>query len=806
MGASRMCDVIENSKVMPVLMLRGLVMFPKMVLQFEVGRKRSIVAIEEAMSKDQRIFLVTQKDIKKDNPGKEDLYEIGIIANVRQILQQPGNMVKVIVEGKKRARLDEIISDEPYYSGSASECESVEPETDIVNSALIRKTHELFGKYLSLSPKMAPDLILGVKTCRSAGELADYIASNIMLDFTQKQIILEELNSEVRLEKLLEILANEIDILGVENDLAYRLKDSVDKSQKEIYLREQMKAIAQELGEDLDPQTEADMYKEKIAGLSLEKDVEQKLMKECDRFSKMSSGSPEANVARNYLDTCLELPWNKRTRDSINIDRARKVLDKDHFGLKDVKERILELLAVRKLSKKPSAQIICLSGPPGVGKTSIARSMANAMGKKYVRISLGGVKDESEIRGHRRTYIGSMPGRIIAALKQAGTKNPLILLDEIDKLSKDYQGDPTAALLEVLDPEQNRTFQDHYIDVPFDLSEVLFITTANDKSAIPTPLLDRMEIIDLYSYTHEEKFNIAKNHLIPKQLKANGLTESKFSITDAALRKLIDGFTKEAGVRSLERKIASLMRKVAVKILSKEVEKYTVDESNLEKLLGPVKYKDNPLEKKSEIGLVRGLAWTSVGGETMPIEVALMKGKGKLQLTGSLGDVMKESAQIAVSYVRNHAKSLEVNPDFYDKTDIHIHASEGAVPKDGPSAGVTMTTALVSALSQTPVKQDVAMTGEITLRGKVLPIGGLKEKTMAAYRAGIKTVIIPAENESDLKEIDDVVKNSLKFVMAEDLNTVFEYALDKSNLKKKNTGRFSSTSKVQENKSKFMQV
>lgn len=795
-----MSDVTEQETIMPVLILRGIVMFPSMVMQFEVGRKRSIEAIEEAMRNDQKIFLITQKDIKKDNPTEEDLYSIGVIANVRQILQKSGNMVKVIVEGKQRGKLNKIISDEPYFKGSVNSCEDVKPETEIINSALIRKTHELFGQYLSLSPKMPPDLILGVKTCKTAGELADYITSNIVLDFTEKQIILEELNTKDRLETLLKILASELDIISVENDLTYRLKDAVDKNQKEFYLREQMKAIAQELGEDMDPQTEADMYKEKIRVLNLKEDIALKLIKECDRFSKMPSGSSEANVSRNYLDTCLELPWSKKTKDSINIDRARKILDKDHFGLKDVKERILELMAVKKLSKNVHTQIICLAGPPGVGKTSIAKSMANAMGKKYVRISLGGVKDESEIRGHRRTYIGAMPGRIISAIKQANTKNPLILLDEIDKLSKDYHGDPTAALLEVLDPEQNSTFQDHYLDVPFDLSEVLFITTANNKSQIPAPLLDRMEIIDLYSYTHEEKYNIAKKHLIPKQLKFNGLTNHKFSISDEALHKLIDGYTKEAGVRSLERKISALMRKVAVKILSKEVGSFLVDEKNLEELLGPVRYKDNPLEQKSEIGVVRGLAWTAVGGETMPIEVALMKGKGKLQLTGSLGDIMKESAQIAVSYVRRHAKELEINPDFYNKMDIHIHAPEGAVPKDGPSAGVTMTTALVSALSNVPVKQDVAMTGEITLRGKVLPIGGLKEKTMAAYRAGIKTVIIPSENESDLSEVDDEVRNSLKFVMAENLNTVFEFSLDKTKVNKRIMNGRNITKGLQENK------
>ncbi len=794
MGVKTVMDEIVNidnnqieipNDVVPVLPLRGIVMFPNMILHFDIGRKKSIAAVEYAMKSGKKIFIVTQKHIKKDSPKESDLYSIGTIANVKQILHQSGNVVRVLIEGICRAKALDYMFDNKYIEAEITPIEEIDYKPTPQTKALIRKSQEIFAKYLSLSPRTPPDLILGVKTIKKMGDLADYIISNAILDFIEKQEILEELDPQSRLEKLLIFLSDELEILSFENEIAYKLKENLDKHQKEYFLREQIKIISQELGDDDDPFSEAEEYKKKFSKLKLDKQIIKKLKKECDRFAKMPPGSSEANIYRSYLDECLSLPWNKTSKDNIDINEAKKILDKDHYGLKEVKERIIEILAVKQLSKNLKSQIICLVGPPGVGKTSIAKSLASAIGRKYVRVSLGGIRDESEIRGHRKTYIGAMPGRIISAIKQAETKNPLILLDEIDKLTKDYNGDPAAALLEVLDPEQNNNFHDHYIDLPFDLSEVLFVTTANDKRLIPSPLYDRMEIINLYSYTHEEKFNIAKKHLIPKQLEKNGLSPSTFTIDDESIRLIIDGFTKEAGVRELERKISSLMRKSAKLIVSKEESTVNVNKDFIINMLGPIKFKKEKISKKSEIGIVRGLAWTSVGGETMPIEVSLMKGKGKLQITGSLGDVMKESAQIAVSYIRSNYDKLGINQDFYNKTDIHIHAPEGAVPKDGPSAGVTMTTAIVSALSNVPVKQDVAMTGEVTLKGKVLPIGGLKEKTMAAYRAGVKTVIIPSDNENDLKDIDEIVKRSLHFVMADSLDTVFTHALEKSKNKDK---------------------
>lgn len=769
----------KDGNILPVLPLRGFVMFPRIVLNFDVSREKSILAVEEAMKTKQMIFIVTQKGLSDDRILPDDLNNIGIIAELKQLIHQQGNPgLRVLAEGITRARVTEYLEGSPYVLANVIPCEDIIYEETPTIIALTRKAKELFEEYLSFLSKTPADLIMGTETFRDPGELCDYIASNIVLSYQDKQTLLEELDTKKRIKLLLKMITSEIEIMDIENDIGNKLKDSIDKGQKDYFLREQIKIISQELGEDDNPQTEAVEYKKKLEKFKLPKDIHEKLLKECDRFSKIPPGSSESNVSRGYIETCISLPWNKRTKDNIDLEKAKKVLDEKHFGLKEVKDRIIESLAVKKLSKQVKGQIICLEGPPGVGKTSIAKSIAEAMGRKYVRVSLGGIKDESEIRGHRRTYIGSMPGRIIAAVKQSKVKNPLILLDEIDKLSKDYHGDPSAALLEALDPEQNNSFYDHYIDFPFDLSEVLFITTANDKNQIPRPLYDRMEIITLYSYTHEEKFNIAKRHLISKQLKNNGLDDSKFSINDEALRMLIDAYTKEAGVRGLEKKIASLMRRAAREIVSKDAKTVLVDKLLLKKMLGPEKYKNSFKYKSSEIGVVKGLAWTSAGGETMPIEVALMKGKGKVQITGSLGNVMKESAQIAVSYIRSNSDKLGIKQDFYNKMDIHIHAPEGAIPKDGPSAGVTMTTALVSALSEVPVRQDVAMTGEVTLKGKVLPIGGLKEKTMAAYRDGVSTVIIPSDNRSDIQDIDEVVKKSLKFVMAEDLDTVFKYSLD----------------------------
>ncbi|BED93137.1 MAG: endopeptidase La [Candidatus Paraimprobicoccus trichonymphae] len=771
--------VTVEKNILPVLILRGLVVFPNMALNFDISRKKSILAVEKAMNANQEIFVVAQKEINMERPKSKDLYDMGVVAKIRQILYQGGNILRVLIEGVKRAKSKNYFFDGEYVKSEIIICKSLSQNLNAKNKALLRKAKELFADYLSIYPKIPPDLLIGIKSIKDLGEISDYITSNIMLEYSEKQEILEELNTVKRIEKLLVFLNNELNILKIENDIAIKLKDSIDKNQKDYFLREQIRVISQELGEDDEPYYESRDYIKKIKKLNLDKDILKKLKSECDRFSKMPSGSSEASMCRSYIEECIGLPWNKRTRDSSNLEKVSEILDKNHFGLNEVKERISEILAVKKLTKNIKNQIICLVGPPGVGKTSIAKSISESLDKKFARVSLGGIKDESEIRGHRRTYIGAMPGRIISAIKKAGTKNPLVLLDEIDKLCKDYHGDPSAALLEVLDSEQNNKFLDHYIDIPFDLSEVFFITTANDKSEIPLPLYDRMEVINLYSYTYEEKFNIAKNHLIPKLLLKNGLSRRKFTIDDASIYYIIDCYTKEAGVREVERKISSIMRKAAKLILTTKNKSVNVNKKLVLKMLGPEKFKKEKINRKSEIGLVRGLAWTSVGGETMPIEVSLMKGKGKVQITGSLGDVMKESAQLAVSYIRSNYSKLGINQDFYNKTDIHIHAPEGAVQKDGPSAGVTMTTALVSALSNRPVRQDIAMTGEITLKGRVLPIGGLKEKTIAAYKAGVKTVIIPSENKNDLYNIDEKVKKSLHFIMAENLDTVFKNSLEK---------------------------
>lgn len=769
---------MEGKNILPVVPLCGFVMFPSSSFNFELSRKRSILAAEEAIKTDQKVFIVTQREILEDSPKKEDLYEMGIVSNVKHIIHQGSSSVRVLAEGLYRARMSDFLDDGPFIYADVERCEVIDYENTHEIEALGRKAKDLFECYLRFLSKVPPDLIMKMRNISDIGEISDYISSNIILNTDKKQELLELLDSKERMEKLLSFLANEIKVMEIEEKIAIKLKNNMDKSHQDYVLREQMKVISQELGEEDDLRAEAVEYKSKLERLNLKGEVLKKLSKECDRFSRLPAASSEASISRNYIETCLSLPWNKRTKDKIDLDEAKEILDQEHFGLSEVKDRIIEILAVRKLSKTSKGQIICLEGPPGVGKTSVARSIARTMGRKYQRISLGGIKDESEIRGHRRTYLGALPGRIISSIKQSGVKNPLILLDEVDKMTTGYSGDPYAALLEVLDPEQNSEFFDHYIDLPFDLSEVLFITTANDKSRIPKPLRDRMEIINLYSYTHEEKFNIAKEHLIPKLFKKNGLKPDNFSICDEAINFLIENYIREAGVRELEKKINLLMMKTAVKIVLKKVSSVKIDKKAIIKMLGPEKYKTNEIDKNSQVGVVNGLAWTAVGGETMPIEVTLMKGKGKVQVTGSLGDVMKESAHIAVSYIRSNAGMLGISSDFYEKTDIHIHAPEGAVPKDGPSAGVTMTTALVSALSGIPVKQNLAMTGEITLKGRVLAIGGLKEKTMAAYREGLKTVIIPSENKNDLEKIDKKVKKSLKFVMVNDLSSVFKHSFD----------------------------
>ncbi len=770
---------LRSSISIPVIALRGMVMFPNMVLHFDVRREKSVLALENALNGDQNVFVVAQKEIKKDEPSKEDIFQIGIISKVRQIVRQTGGTMRALVEGGQRGKIVSFDFLDPFMRANIQiipEIIESNPKS-IESTALERKAKDMFIEYLNLSPKVSPDVLIAVHAIKNLGQIADFISSNLPLEYEDKQKVLEEIRENERLEMVIKYLAKELDILKMENKLANQLKSSMDQRQKEYLLREQMKVISEELGEEDDPRAEARKYLKKLNALKLSKSNTDKLKEEITRFSKMPYSAGESSILRSYLDFCLNLPWNKLSKENYDILKAEEVLNKGHYGLNDVKEHIIEFLSAKKLSKKSDSHIMCLVGPPGVGKTSIVKSLAKAMGKKYMRISLGGVNDEAEIRGHRKTYMGAMPGRIISAINKAGVRNPIILLDEIDKVSKDYHGDPASALLEVLDSEQNKEFNDHFLDLDFDLSDVFFVCTANDVSQIPAPLFDRMEIINLYSYTYEEKFKICTRYLIPKQLKKNGLNNKTFHIKESSVRLLIDGYTREAGVRELDRKISSLMRKAAKLIVTGKKKRVIIDDKTLEKMLGPRKYKKDDISKEGEVGIVRGLAWTSVGGDTLPIEVSLMKGKGKVQITGSLGDVMKESAQLAVSYIRSNSKKLGIKDDFYKTMDIHIHAPEGAVPKDGPSAGVTMTTALVSALSKTPVKQDVAMTGEITLKGRVLPIGGLREKTMAAYKAGVKTVIIPAGNECDIQKLDDVVKENMKFVTAENLDTVLDNAL-----------------------------
>ena len=767
---------------LPVLAMRGVVVFPKMTLHFDVGRQKSIAAIRAALNTTGEIFLTAQLDAEIENPEFSDLNKIGVVAEVKQVIKLPNtDVLRVVVEGKYRATIVETVRNKPILKAVVTEVKekTVRKIDSAYSEALVRTLRDLFDDYADLLPRVSPDVEMTVHTEDNIALLTDYIVSNTILMFEDKQELLSELNPIKRAEKLCSVLIKETEILSLQVGIQNEVHERMDKNQKDYFLREQLKVISQELNGEESPEEEAENYKEKINALPLEDKYKKKLLDEAERLLKLSSSSSEANVTRTYLDRVLALPWNVTTKDSLNLDKARKVLDKDHYGLDEVKERIVELIAVKKLSENVNSQILCLVGPPGVGKTSIAKSLAKAMNKNYARISLGGVHDEAEIRGHRRTYIGAMPGRIISAVEQAGSTNALILLDEIDKLGSDYKGDPSSALLEVLDGEQNNTFVDHYIDVPFDLSKVLFITTANDASSIPGPLYDRMEIIELYSYTAEEKFRIAKKHLLPKQLKNFNMTSKMVSVSDSALKLIIDGYTKEAGVRTLERVIIKVLRKCAVKFADGFDGKVTVTPENLEEFLGARKYKETDLSLDNMIGAVNGLAWTKVGGEIMQIEASILEGTGKIELTGSLGDVMKESAKIAVSFVRSRANELGIDPDFYKNKDIHIHAPEGAVPKDGPSAGVTMTTALVSALTNRPVKPTVAMTGEISLRGNVLAIGGLKEKSMAAYKNKMKTVLIPQDNVPDLEKVDEVVKKNIKFIPVSTLDEVLNLALTK---------------------------
>lgn len=761
----------------PVLPLRGLVVFPKMMLHFDVGRKKSIDAITKAMNDNQLIFLTAQKDASVNDPAFDDIYKIGVVCKIVQVLKQPDDITRVVVEGQYRAKvMSPTECDNHLEAVIAPIAENKHPNT-ARDLALVRLLKGTFENYMELTPKLPTDILFKIGMSTNAGELADYVASNVVLDYSIKQSVLETINVSDRLETLIDALQNEIYILEIEQEILEKSKERIDISQREYFLREQLKTIEEELGMDDSPEAEANVLREKILELKLSEDNENALLKECLKLEKTPYGSNEAAVIRTYIDTCIELPWNTSTQEKIELSKVRKSLDKRHYGLTKVKERIVEQLAVRKLTDKAKGQIICLVGPPGVGKTSIAMSIADAINRKCERIALGGVKDEAEIRGHRRTYIGSMPGRIITAIKKSKVNNPLLILDEVDKLSNDYKGDPTSALLEVLDAEQNHSFHDHYIDMPFDLSNVMFITTANDYDAIPAPLRDRMEVIELDSYTRQEKFFIAKKHLIPKQLELNGLDKKTFKITDKAIYMLIDSYTREAGVRTLERTIASVMRKSAVKIVDNTAQTIKVTDKDIESILGPVKYLDDANGKKDEIGVVNGLAWTSVGGTLLPIECAVMPGSGKIELTGSLGDVMQESAKTAITCIRTRAAMYSIDEDFYKNCDIHIHAPEGAVPKDGPSAGITMATAICSALSCNPVRHDFALTGEITLRGKVLAIGGLKEKAMAAYKAGIRNVIIPKDNERDIVEIDETVRERVNFIPVSTIEEVIRLVI-----------------------------
>ena len=764
---------------LPTIALRGLVVFPNNLVHFEVGREKSIAAVEWAMANNSNVFLVAQKAMETSDPTQADLFSYGVVAEVKQVLRVSEDLVKVLVEGKYRAKLTELDTSGDFLLSAVrpAPVRAGKPEDAVETEALLRALKTGFDEYLGMNPRLGKDVVFAIVSSDDPAFLSEYMPANLLFRYEDKQAVMDEGTLNGRLKKLVEMLRRECQVMKIEKEIAEKVNESMDKNQRDYYLHEQLHIISDELGEGDDTHAEADEYRRRITELHLAEDSEKKLLKEVDRLSKMQGSNQEATVIRTYLDTCLDLPWNTFTVDDLDIARAQQILDRDHYGLKKVKDRILETLAVRKLAPDVKAQIICLVGPPGVGKTSIARSIAESLGRKYVRISLGGVRDEAEIRGHRRTYIGAMPGKIISAMISAKSSNPLMLLDEIDKLAGDFRGDPAAALLEALDPEQNSTFNDHFIDIPFDLSHVLFITTANDLGSIPGPLRDRMDVIELPSYTRVEKYNIARKHLLPKQLKACGLT-GKVTLSQSALYGIIDGYTREAGVRNLERTITSVLRKCARKIASGEVESVSVTGTMLEELLGPRFVKPDFLNRTTAIGIANGLAWTSVGGETLPIEVQVMdNGSGKITVTGSLGDVMKESAQLAITWVRVHAEEYGIDPERLKKCDLHIHAPEGAVPKDGPSAGVTLTTALVSCLSGMPVRGDVAMTGEITLHGNVLPIGGLREKSMAAYREGMKTVLIPKDNEPDLYEVDDEVKKNLTFLPMQSLTQVLNAAL-----------------------------
>ncbi len=767
---------------MPVLALRGLTIFPEQTIHFDVGRPKSVRALEEAMKTDQTLFLAPQKDITTDDPGVLDLYSVGTVAVVKQILKSQGDNVRILVTGLYRARITYVSSVDPYLCASVESVPNTGVEVGLRAKALIREAKNLYGAYLELSERPAQAIQLKLIASDDCSFVADTIAQYSAIDYSDKAKLLCMRNPVRRLETVVKMLRQELEMLQLEAEIQDKTRAQMDQEHRDYYLREQLKVIREELGEG-DDAAEIDEYIQNIYKLSLPENIQEKLLKDVSRLKKQPFGSAEASVLRNYLDTVLELPWNITTKERIDVDSARKILDRDHFGLEKVKERILETIAVRQVAPQMPPQILCLVGPPGVGKTSVAYSVAKSLNRKMSRVALGGIHDEAEIRGHRKTYVGAMPGRILSAVAQAGSMNPLILLDEIDKLGSDHRGDPAAALLEVLDAEQNKTYRDHYLEIPFDLSGVMFIMTANTTDTIPRPLLDRMEIIELGSYTDEEKLMIFKNHLLPKQLKKHGLKKTQLRITDDAVREIIRCYTRESGVRRLERCIAEICRKADMKFISRnDLKRITISGGNVEEYLGVRKYLPDRLPLTDQIGLVTGLAWTSVGGEILEIEANVMEGSGKLELTGNLGDVMKESVHAALSYIRSHAAELGVTSDFYKTKDIHVHFPEGAVPKDGPSAGIAVCTAVVSALTGVSVRRDIAMTGEISIRGRVLPIGGLKEKSMAAYRHGIKTVIIPKDNAHDISQIDEVVRKALTFVTVDHADTVLKTALNRNTI------------------------
>ncbi|MDO0824492.1 endopeptidase La [Desulfosporosinus nitroreducens] len=766
-----------KERELPLLPLRGILVFPYMVIHLDVGRERSMAAIEKAMLDDRIILLTSQKETEIDSPNPDDLYEMGTIAEIKQLLKLPGGTMRVLVEGISRGRILEFLEEDEYFRVRTEELEeetkSLTPELE----TLVRGMTHQFEEYAKLGKRVPLETIGTVLAVEEPGRLADIVASHLNLKVPDKQTILEAMSVELRVERLTELIMREIELLELERRIGQRVRKQMDKAQKEYYLREQMKAIQKELGDKDERQAEAEEYREKVAKAKCPKEVEEKALKEIDRLEKMPPSSAEGTVVRTYLDWLLVLPWNKSSRDKIDLNRAEEILNEDHYGLEKIKERILEFLAIRKLTPKMKSPILCLVGPPGVGKTSLAKSISRSLNRKFVRMSLGGLRDEAEIRGHRRTYIGALPGRIIQGLRTAGTRNSVFLLDEIDKMSSDFRGDPASALLEVLDPEQNSTFTDHYLEVPFDLSQTLFVLTANTLHTIPRPLLDRMEVITLSGYTEDEKVNIANRYLVPKQLEAHGLTKEVFTLEEDVLLKIVQGYTRESGVRGLERQVANLCRKIAVRWVKKEWEPHTLTVEDLQSTLGVPRYHFQVAAKAPEIGAVTGLAYTEVGGVVLTVEVTPLPGKGRLTLTGQLGDVMKESAQAAWTFIRAYALQLDIEEDFYDRTDLHIHVPEGATPKDGPSAGITMATAMASAIAKRSVRSDLAMTGEITLRGNVLPIGGVKEKVLAAHRAGIKVVLLPEENRKDLEDVPENVRKVMEFHFVSRIEEVLKLAL-----------------------------